>query len=480
MKGNQIPRIRIEPPRTGTDGQGAAMLMQEYGYTLDPWQQLILDSILGTDKAGEYTTTSAGISVPRQNGKSELLIARIFYGLLINGERIIYSAHQMRSVKRIFFRLEAMFTDKRKPEVSNSVARIRYGIGEEGISLKNGGCVEFMSRSRQTARGFDGISLIIFDEAAEVTEEQAEALIAVLSASKTGTRQIIYAGTPPYIGCTGEVFRRFRQACIAADGRGEETRNSWHEWSIAADNLQEIDLSDKRLWYDTNPALGFRLSVEFTEQEYKALSPEGFARERLGFWAAPASEKAVLAIDADLWDSCASDEERPEGKTAYAVKFVPDGSEVCLCGAVIPTGQPARITLLALEPTGNGLAWLAEWLNQRNKEACCVVIDGRGGADALVEKLKDTWIYKNSIIRPKATDVTAAAGMLINDLRERNVTWYRQQETLRESAITATKRSISGGFGFGGATCAPIEACSLALWGCRQSKRNPAKKMLIG
>lgn len=34
MKGNQVPRIRIEPDRIGTDGKGAAMLMSAYGVTL--------------------------------------------------------------------------------------------------------------------------------------------------------------------------------------------------------------------------------------------------------------------------------------------------------------------------------------------------------------------------------------------------------------------------------------------------------------
>ena len=60
MKGNQIPRIRIEPPRSATDGTGAAMLMQAYGVTLDEGQRLVLDSWLGTDPAGRYTVTSAG------------------------------------------------------------------------------------------------------------------------------------------------------------------------------------------------------------------------------------------------------------------------------------------------------------------------------------------------------------------------------------------------------------------------------------
>lgn len=485
MKGRQTPRIKIEPPRTATDGKGAAMLMQAYGVTLDEWQQLVLDCWLGTDAAGDYTVTSAGLSMPRQNGKSEALLARCFYGLAVNGERILYTAHQVRSVKAMFRRLSNMFTDRQHPEIMQAVRKIRQAVGEEAIELNNGGTIQFMSRSRQAARGFDGISLVVLDEAAEVSDEQMEAIMAVLSASSTGTRQIIYAGTPPYPGCPGDVFRRFRQACIVSAGKGEATKSSWHEWSIAAERIDEIDATDKQLWYDTNPSLGLRLTDEFTEQELKTLSPDGFARERLGWWSKPAAAEVILAIDAKLWDSCASDEERPEGKTAYGVKFTPDGAEVVLAGAIIPKGgKEARITLLAIEPTGAGLSWLADWLNERYKKASCVVIDGRNGADVLIEKLKPTgggaWTLKNSIIKPRATDIVTAANMLVNDLNEHNVTWYRAQEELRDSAITATKRPISGGWGFGGSTSAPIEAASLALWGCRISKRDPSRKMKIG
>lgn len=481
MKGNQTPRIRIEPSRSGTDGKGAAMLMQAYGYKLDEWQQLILDCWLGKDRAGQYTVTSGGLSVPRQNGKSEALLARCFYGLTVNGERILFTAHQMRSVKTMFRRLVNMFTDKKHPEITKAVKQIRYGIGEESIELNNGGVIQFMSRSRQAARGFDGISLVILDEAAEVTDEQIEAIMAVLSASSTGIRQIIYAGTPPYIGCTGEVFRRFRQACIVAAGRGEEMKSSWHEWGIAAEKLDEISIEDKRLWYEANPALGYRLTEEFTAEEFRTLSADGFARERLGWWAKPVATQVELAIDAKLWDSCRSDEERPEGKTAYGVKFTPDGAEVVLAGAVIPKdGKEARISLLAIAPTGAGLSWLADWLNERYKKAACVVIDGKGGTDVLVDKIKDTWRLKGSVIKPTAQNVITAASMLVNDLNEHAVTWYSKQEELRDSAITATKRPISGGWGFGGQASAPIEACSLALWGCRTSKRDPSRQMRIG
>lgn len=507
MKGNQTPRIKIEPDRSATDGKGAAMLMREYGVTLDEWQRLVLDCWLGTDETGDYTVTSAGLSVPRQNGKNCIVEARELYGLVVNGERILHTAHQVRTAKKAFRRLATIFTDKKHPEIIKAVKKIRYGIGEESIELNNGGIIEFTARSRQAARGYDGISLVVYDEAQELTDEQAEAIMAVLSASATGTRQLIYIGTPPYIGCSGEVFRRFRQACIVAAGKGEEMKSSWHEWGIAAESIAEITIDDKRLWYEANPALGYRLTEEFTAEEFKTLSGDGFARERLGWWAKPAAAEVTLAIDAKLWDSCASDEERPEGKTAYGVKFTPDGAEVVLAGAIIPrrrttgcrvgavrtdysapqpalTDAKARITLIAIEPTGNGLQWLADWLNERYKQAACVVIDGKNGADVLIEKLKPAgggaWAFKDSIVKPTAQNVITAANMLVNDLNEGAITWYSRQDELRDSAITATKRPISGGWGFGGQTSAPIEACSLALWGCRTSKRDPSRQMRIG
>lgn len=479
MKGNQTPRIRTEPSRIGTDGKGAAMLMRAYGYTLDEWQQLVLDSWLGTDEEGDYTVTSAGLSVPRQNGKNCIVEAREFYGLVVNGERILHTAHQVRTSKKAFRRLANMFTDKTHPEIIKAVKKIRYGIGEESIELNNGGIIEFTARSRQAARGYDGISLVVYDEAQELTDEQAEAIMAVLSASATGTRQLIYIGTPPYIGCNGEVFRRFRQACITADP-SKGTKSCWHEWGVAADSITEIDIANKKLWYEANPALGYRLTEEFTVEEFKTLSADGFARERLGWWAKPPAKMLETAIDPKTWDSCASDMGRPEGKTAYGVKFTPDGAEVVLAGAVIPKEGKARITLLAIEPTGAGLSWLAAWLNERYKKAACVVIDGKNGTDVLIDKIQDTWRFKGSIIKPTAQNVITAASMLLNELNEGTVTWYSKQEDLRDSAITAIKRPIRGGWGFGGQTCAPIEACSLALWGCRTVKRDPGRKMRIG
>jgi len=476
MRGSQEPRIKIEPPRVSTDGGDAALLMSAYGYKLDPWQRAVVDCWLGCDETGKYTMTSAGLALPRQNGKNVCLEAREFFGMVIKGEKILHTAHQVRTSKKSFRRLAAMFTDKRHPEITDIVKNIRYTNGEECIELDNGGSIEFSARSRQAARGFDGISLVVYDEAQELTDDQVEAIMATLSASSTGTRQIIYTGTPPYPGCPGDVFRRRRTVCTTDPGK----HDAWHEWSVAAESVGDIKVDDTGLWYMTNPALGLRLSEDFTAEELRSMSRDGFARERLGWWSPALVEKEDNAIPAATWDACRSEEKKPEGKTAYGVKFTADGAEVVLCGAVIPAKGAARISMIQRKPTGQGTQWLADWLCERVQQAACVVIDGRNGADVLVDKIVGVWRAKGSIIRPTGRDLVTAASMLCNSLNESTVTWYAGQEALRDSAITSVKRPISGGWGFGGDNSAPIEAAALALWGAKTTKRNPARKMRIG
>ena len=317
---------------------------------------------------------------------------------------------------------------------------------------------------------------MVFDEAQELTDDQIDAILPTLSASATGTRQIIYTGTPPYPGCPGDVFRRRREAALT----DPSPHDCWHEWSVAAKTLEEIRLGDRTLWAATNPSMGLHLTEEFTAEELKSMAADGFARERLGWWTPREEHKLDLAIPAETWDACGSAEGKPEGKTAFGVKFTQDGAEVCLCGAVIPAEGTARITLIARQPTGLGTGWLADWLNQRYSSASSVVIDGRNGADVLTDKLMAVWKVKGSVIRPSGKEVCAAASTLLDALQEQTVTWFTGQPELRESAVSAIRRPISGGWGFGGENSTPIEAAALALWGAKTCRRDPSKQMRIG
>ena len=461
-----MPSARIAPEYQDSDGPDAIRILRAGGTRQDPWQDDILCDWMSRDADGKWAATSCGGSVPRQNGKTLLVQDRMETGMLMLNENIIYTAHLQKTATETFEEMRDFFEG---PKMRKHVAEIKAALGREQIILKSGARVKFLARTRNGGRGQHG-DLLIFDEAQELDETQQGSFLPAISASLNP--QTIYVGTPPGPDCTGTVFRNLRQRARA----GESERTAWFEFSV-----DEIgDIKDPARWAAANPALGRRIQYSTVAGEAEQMEPDTFARERLGWWSPVAVEKIEYALDKKAWDECGSDDPKPEGKTAYGVKFAADGSAVCVCGAVLPKGAPARISLLFLEPTGRGLAWLSDWLNARASKACCVVIDGRNGVDVLVERIADTWRAKDSVIRPSARDVVAAAGILANAVNEKGLTWFRQQKVLEESAVSAIKRPLAGGYTFGGDNSLPIEACALALWGAKKSKRDPSRKMRIG
>ena len=464
-KGSSAPSVRVAPAYDDTDALDAYMILKSGELLLDDWQLDILSDWMAI-KLGHWLCRTCGGSVPRQNGKTGLVEGRAESGMIMYNEQVLYTAHLQKTSTETFEEM-AVFFDSAK--LRRYVKDIKTAIGREQIILKNGARVKFLARTRNGGRGQHG-DLLIFDEAQELDVDQQASFLPAISASRNP--QTIYVGTPPDPNAAGTVFRGIREKAIA----GETTTTSWFEYSVP-----EIgDVHDQKRWAATNPALGQRILLTTIEGECEQMAPDTFARERLGWWAPIVESKVDYAIPVNVWDACKSSEQKPEGKTAYGVKFTPDGSGVALCGAVIPADGPARISLIDQRSTGSGTQWLADWLNERYGKASCVVVDGRNGVDVLVDKISDTWRMKGAVIRPGVRDVIASVSTLTDALNEQTVTWYEAQEMLRESAVTSTKRPISGGWGFGGDNSAPIEAAALALWGAKNSRRDPTRKMRIG
>lgn len=463
--GSQVPSVRIVPEYVQTDGEDAVKILAAGKLFVDPWQNDVLCDWMGRTEEGVWSAPTCGLSVPRQNGKTLDTSGRIASGMIMYAEWVIYTAHLQKTATETFMEIKGLFESR---GLRKHVKEIKAALGREQIILNNGGRVVFVARTRNGGRGLHG-DCLVFDEAQELTSEQQASFLPAISASRNP--QTIYLGTPPDENCVGTVFRKIRDRAR----NGESDSTAWTEYSV-----EEIgDISDRRRWAACNPALGRRMQESTIMAEYEQMDTDTFARERLGWWSAVNNDQDY-AIDKSKWEQCASELEKPDGKTAYGVKFSADGSMVALCGAVCPEAGKARISLIELKITDRGVQWLADWLNQRYKTAACVVIDGRNGVDFLVEKISPVWKYKQSIVRPSGKDVIAAASQLVQEINEQTVTWYKYQEVLEESAVTSVKRSISGGWGFGGDQSAPIEAAALALWGCRTSKRNPSKKMRIG
>lgn len=480
-RGSQEPTFYYASEYEKTQGGYAAEMAMEYGLTPHEWQRNVLNDWLAVDESGRLIHSFCILEVPRQNGKTGVSDPRETWGLVFRGESILHTAQEFQTAKKAFDRLRKKFGASKNdpyaeyPELNALVDRYTVSAGQMVLDLTNGGHIEFRTRGNNSDMGRGGtFDVVVIDEAQSYTEEQDAALSPLNSAAPSGSPQTILMGTPPLptSGNKGIVFAR----SIWRMHEAPDSNSCIHEWSV-----NEIgDVGDEERWFKTNPSLGFQLLLDALRRDSASMSPDMFAREHLGFMRKQDANYIDYAIPAEVFDACKSDELKPEGKTAYGVKFSPDGAEVALCGAVIPENGAARISLIELRPTGMGIQWLADWINARFDKACCVVIDGRNGVDVLVDKISGVWRVKGSVIRPRMNDMIAAVSTLTDALSEKAVTWYSGQAILRESAVTATKRKIGGGWGFGGDKSIVIEACALALWGAKNSKRDPTRKMRIG
>lgn len=477
---------RQEPRRVYRDGavaysevDDAVALGEDLGISPFPWQRYILTDWCACNADGKPAYVTCGLDVPRQNGKNAALEIYELYRLAVCGWHILHTAHRVKTAKKSFMRLVRYFSDDRHPELVELVERIRRTNGEEAIFLKNGGSIEFIARTNGTARGFDDIQLVVYDEAQELTDTQYDAIAYTLSASSTGERQIIYMGTPPNERSAGTVFARVRKSIL----EGGMRRMCWASWATPklppkdctfADILDEI--------YESNPSMGYVLDEGYTESEFAGAKGNisGFAHERLDWWSGSSS---ASAIDEALWCSLAlkKADVPTSGKKAFGVKFSPDGSQIDLCACRLQEDGSAYVEHIGHGTLADGLSWLTSFLctEQMADTTAAIAVDGRNGAAALIDRLRD-YYPRQALYATSTANVVAATSMFSQALIDKAVAHWDggdddAQAALNASATEARKRLIGsdGGWAYGGDNSTPIEAAVIAYWAAKTTKRDP-------
>ena len=473
--GGQVPTFEKVGDYHDTRGGDAVEMFEAYRHRYYDSQKHEMDVFFARNEDGSIASLTVGITKPRQNGKS--FAARDYALWMAFGEHmnVLYTAHRGGTVRKMF--KEMCDFIELNPDFKDELDYIYKAAGYEGIYLKDGTYIEFQTRTNSGARG-GTYRVIVVDEAQELTSVQQDALLPTASAAGEidegeSDPQMIYIGTVPGPECNGTVFREMHDKAHAG-----EADTWWLEWGAVGGSVEEVDIDNVDLWYACNPAMGRRMSERTVRNEHDTMTRDGFARERLGWWS-PTAGLPDFIIPASKFESLAVDEAPTGGRVAYGVKFAPDGSEVSLCAARLHDGR-CYIEQIRREPMAMGLGWLASWIAERKAKGCACVIDGKSGAQALVDRLETMPV--NYIITPNASQVVAACTALVDCVNEGTLEWYRPQSDLLDSATTSTRRAIgsTGGWGFGGENPIPISAASLALWGAFNSKRNPERKQRIG
>lgn len=483
------PRIAVEPKDVyQTDGDAAADMCAHYWFTPDEWQRRLLRVWLSRDENGHLLVISAGLSVPRQNGKNGAVECLELYLLITQpGIKILHTAHSTKTAQKAFGRMEKLFTGKvpgKKREARTLMklvdkangGSIRYTNGEWALYLSNGSSIEYCTRTNAGGRGFDGINLLIYDEAQQLTDEHVEALGPVTDAA-VGDSVIMYLGTPPNEAAPGTVFRRHRDAALTDPGPNE----SWHEWSIEKLPPSDSTFEDLvPLIEATNPSYELprpgHLTESRTRRNFADMSFEGFCRERLGYWVEAVVTNA--ALDKTSWDALKNLEPKTDGqlKRTIGIKFSPDGEHVAVVNASKQAKTKPHVELIEYTNYAHaGTKPLAQALYKIRNKISYILIDGVGSAQSLMDDLKALHYPSTGYGQATTNDVVTAAQSMKTWVQNGAFTHY-DQEALNDSAYTSVQRNIGKGWGFGGSEPEPIEAASLALLAMKRTNRNPAPK----
>lgn len=486
--GNQKPRIDQFNNGDIWLADKTIQLMEAYGWKLLPWQKAVIYRWLAVyfdddTQAWKWSNPKAGLLVPRQNGKTEIIIARIIGGMIFMNEALIYTAHAdktvdetKRRVLRFFYDAKAEVRDLLHSDFDKEPKSFDY------VELRDGGRCQFRTRTRTGGLGTTNDTLIL-DEAQEETDAQQEALLPTISAGKSQNQQILRAGTPPSGGGNGTVFLRIRFNVI----KGKDHDTCWQEWSVEL----MTDPSDEDAWYACNPSLGYHLMLTAVRNEAKDMAIDSFNKMRLGWIAGVETQRAIKDGD---WAECVVKEVElePEPKLVYAVKFAPDGSAVSLGVGVYQPDGKVHVELIERKPMSAGTHWITNWLFDKRygrwRKCGKIIIDGQAGTTLLVEDLygTDKRISKR-ILTPNVKEAGAAYSGFQTAVEQHEVTHY-DQPALNGSIKTVKKRSIGkdGMFGYASMNpdmqSDPTECVALCYYGAvrfKGAKRGSTKQKVM-
>jgi phage terminase large subunit-like protein len=271
---------RIPAAATTSAAPEAVELLDLVHMPMLPWQTRFLTQMLAETHAGRWAAPEVALIVPRQNGKSYVIAARVLVGLFLVGERLItYTAHRVDTALEVFNLVDQIILDC--PETAALHKRTTRTGGKETIELKSGARFKVIARARATGRGFTGDCLIL-DEALELRDfAPINALLPTLATKENA--QLIWARSAGDAGSI--VLAKVRER----GQRGDEPGLLYVEY--AAERTADPD--DRTVWLGANPGAPSLIGLDAIQRERERMSLDGFRQERLGIWAHELSRTVI-------------------------------------------------------------------------------------------------------------------------------------------------------------------------------------------
>lgn len=443
-----------------THGDRAADTAALAGLTLDPEQRLVLDALKAVDERGRYPLELA-LVVARQNMKTLLLEVLALDDLFNDRDRlVIWTAHLFDTSAEAFRDMDELIGAS--DWLRRRVLRATRGNGDEGFELKNGSRLKFKARSKTSGRGLAG-DKVNLDEAFALTAPMLGALLPTLSSRPNPQAR--------YMSSAGLAESDALRAVRDRGRAGTDPSLVYVEYCADDGDCATSDcahlfgtpgclLDDEALWLAANPSLNSTransLTLEKLRAERRAMPPEEFARERLGWWDAPAGASMMPFVEAWMRGDSA---DAPLDPVTFGVDVAPNGA-----AAAVVAASGGVVEMVEHRP---GTTWLPDRLHQlvRDHHPYGIWLDATGPAGMLLPELERVGVAVSLVT---GGDSAKACGLFWSAVVDKTV-GHRHSPAMDAAVVGATRRTAGDAWRWNRrdstVDISPLVAATLAYWG---------------
>lgn len=436
LLGEAPPRVLVKPRGVRANSwQDVADLSVAFGISLDDWQELILEAAMGERSDATWAAKRVGISVPRQNGKSQLLVARALAGALLFGEKkIVVSAHQQDTARESFAKLmeivEADGNESLRCRLDPKFGRggVMNALNREAVRFSNGATIQFKARSGAAGKGFSSDCLLL-DEAQILGSRAWTSINSTMSAMRNP--QVWLLGTPPQDEDDSYTFDMVRKAAVD----GKSTAAAWCEWA-ADPNDPDFDPASEYTRWQANPAWNSRINHEVVQGEFETYSPDRFAQDRLGIWRVDKGLDAV--VPAAIWRERITSvlPNLDEPPVALGLDRWHDGTTV-VAGSWRTDEDQTYLELLAVDPNGDA-ARTVDWVAEKATRRMPVLIAADSPAASLAA---DLIARRVNVVLVNGPDFARSCQAFVDDAVSGSLA-HSDQSQLNEALAGAVRLSV--------------------------------------
>jgi hypothetical protein len=473
LYGLECPPLWGTPRRPDfpTLGGKAAKVMRSLGFEPMPWQQYVLDVGLEIDpETGLFAHREVGLSVPRQQGKTQQVLAVMTHRIIAWTRQNVTYAAQTRGMART--RFEDEFLPTLDASKLASKYRTRMTNGNEAIIWKSTRSKFGITSNTEKAGHGPPLDLGVIDEAFAHEDDRLEQAMSPAMATRAmgqlwwasagGTEKSLFLNKKRLQG--RELVQQLWET-------GRFPRAAYFEW-FAPDDLPR---DDPATWRTCMPALGYTITESTIRADLDRMDDAEFDRAYLN-----RTKKALPPPDLNVptkeWPARVDVSSRRGEELAFAVDVTPDRSRSSIAVYSVREDGYEHMELIDYRPGTNWVPRRLLTLRER-WDPVAIGIDVVGApAATLLRELEDVGICKpaeperpdrGDLAIPTAAEYAAACGQWTDSVRQGRARHIDQTE-LNTAVAGARSRPLVDSYAWkrtaSRVDISPLVAVTLARW----------------